>query len=330
MIESLMIQTKIQTILLIAFHYNFDKIGIIEKRVFVKKYILPFLLLVIFFTGCSKNGTDHSNIAPLTISTNAWIGYAPLYYAKEKGYLKPLNMQLIVNVSLAEAADVYLMGNADIVSTTQHEYHTIQKSVPDTVPFILLDRSDGGDMILSNKSLEMIRQAKHIYAYLEIDSINADLLQDFIRFHHLDTKHFTFINKDQAQIQNLRPDPSKTILVVTYSPYDSTLKKAGFKVLSSTRSTKELVVIDALCTHKTLLKTQKQRFNALKKVIDRAIKEIETDPKGSYALIKGYLGNLSYTDYINAFSGIRWINHPSDTLLQRIRSIGYNREYIIP
>ncbi len=296
----------------------------------MKKYILLFLLLVAFFTGCSENKTHHSHTAPLTISTNAWIGYTPLYYAKEKGYLKPLNIQLIVNVSLAEAADVYLMGNADIVSTTQHECHTIQKSVPDTVPFILLDRSDGGDMILSNRPIEAIKQAKHIYAYLEIDSINADLMQDFIRVHHLDTDRFTFINKDQAQIQNLHPDPSQTILIVTYSPYDSTLKKAGFKVLCSTRSTQELVVIDALCTHKSLLQTQKQRLHALKKVIDRSIREIESDTKGSYTLVKGYLGNLSYADYIDAFSGIKWINHPSEKLLHRIESIGYNREYIIP
>ena len=297
----------------------------------MKKYILPFLLLTAFFTGCSDNKTHHSHTAPLTISTNAWIGYTPLYYAKEKGYLKPLNMKLIVNVSLAEAADVYLMGNADIVSTTQHEYHTIQKSVPDTVPFILLDRSDGGDMVLSNKSIEAIRKSEHIYAYLEIDSINADLLQDFIRVYHLDTDRFTFINKDQAQIQNLHPDPSKTILVVTYSPYDTTLKAAGFKVLCSTRSTtQELVVIDALCTHKTLLQTQKQRLHALKKVIDRSIREIESDKRGSYALVKGYLGNLSYPDYLDAFSGIKWINHPSEKLLRRIESIGYNREYIIP
>jgi len=288
------------------------------------------LLIVSFFIGCSKSNTDHGNTAPLTISTNTWIGYAPLYYAKEKGYLKPLNIRLVINVSLAEAAEIYMMGNAEIVSTTQHEYHTIQTSAPDTVPFILLDRSNGGDMILSNQPIEVLKTAKHIDAYLEIDSINADLLQDFIRFHHLDTSRFTFINKDQAQIANLHPDPSKTVLIVTYSPYDNRLKKAGFKIVSSTRLLHELVVIDALCTHKPLLETQKQRLHALKEVIDRSIKEIKADTEGSYKLLKDYLGNISYHAYLDALSGIKWVNHPSKELLERIKALGYNKEYIIP
>ncbi|WP_295421868.1 hypothetical protein [Sulfurovum sp.] len=297
------------------------------KRVLFTKVLLLFILLL---SGCTSDRDESIYSKTLKISTNSWIGYAPLYYAKAKGYLKPLNIELIVNVSLAEAADIYLIGNADIVSATQHEYKQIKKSIPDTVPFILLDRSNGGDMILSNRSLDTIKKAKKIDAYLEIDSINADMLQDFIRQYDLNISRFNFINKDQAQIASLAPEQKKAMLIVTYAPYDVKLRKAGFSLLSSTRNTHELVVIDALCTRKTLLQRDKTRLMALKKVIDRSIKEIEADKKGSYDLVSGYLGDINSQDYLDAFKGIKWINHPDKDLLKCIEPLGYNKEYILP
>lgn len=279
--------------------------------------------------SCSSNSSKQEYKKELKISTNSWIGYTPLYYAKEKGYLDKLNIQLITNVSLAEAANVYLVGNADIVSTTQHEFHTIQKSIKDTVPIILLDRSYGGDMILSNKTLDEIKKAKSIDAYLEIDSINSDLIRDFLHFNKFDKNKFNFINKDQAQIQDLKSNNSQTTLIVTYTPYDIKLKKHGFHEIISTRFMKELVVIDALCTHKQLLKTQKSRLKQLKIIIDKSIKEIQADKQNSYKLVKQYVEGITYKEYLKAFNGIKWINHPSDKLLQRIKPMGYQQGYLI-
>ncbi len=293
------------------------------------KLFILFFSVLLTFTACSSDSTQKKFEKELKISTNAWIGYAPLFYAKEKGYLKKLNIKLILNVSLSEAADVYLVNDADMVTTTQHELHAIKKTVNDTVPIILLDRSDGGDMILSNKNLQQIKNAKKVDAYLEINSINTNLLRDFIRFHKLDINKFSFINKDQAEIQDLAPNSSKTMLIVTYSPYNVKLKKSGFLEISSTKSLQELIVIDSLCTHKKFLKTQKSRLKQLKAVIDNSIKEIQTDKKGSYKLIKRYLENISYTEYLKALDNIKWINHPSNKLLKRIKPIGYKREYLI-
>jgi NitT/TauT family transport system substrate-binding protein len=295
----------------------------------MKKNIFYLIILLITLTACSSNTQKGKDGASLKISTNSWIGYAPLFYAKEKGYLKKLNIQLVLNVSLGEAADTYLVNDADMVTTTQHELHEIQKTAKDTVPIILLDRSNGGDMILSNKSLQQIKNAKEIDAYLEINSINTNLLRDFIHFNKLNENKFHFINKDQAEIQDIKPQSTKTILIVSYSPYDVKLKKNGFHTISSTKDMKELIVIDALCTHKEFLQTKHKQLKKLKKIIDISIEKIQSDKKSSYKLIKKYLQNITYKEYLNALNGIKWINHPSSELLKRIEPIGYKREYLI-
>ena len=43
----------------------------------------------------------------IKITTSTWIGYAPLFYAKEKNWLEPLNIKLLNVVSLSE--NMYLL-----------------------------------------------------------------------------------------------------------------------------------------------------------------------------------------------------------------------------
>jgi len=290
----------------------------------MKKILLLTLFSILLFTGCSKESKKE-----LHISTNSWIGYAPLFYAKEKGYLDKINIQLLTNVSLGEAADLYDIGKAEMVTTTQHEYYSLKNSGHDITPVILFDRSYGGDMVLSNKSIDELMHAKKIVAYLEIDSINAEILKDFLKHYSIDEKKLVFINKDQSQIESLQPKGNESMLVVTYVPYNIKLEKNGFKKVASTKDMSTIIVIDSLCANADTLKNHKQRLHKLKDIIDRSIRELQADKRASYNLVKSYLGNMSYGDYIDSLSLIKWINKPSPKLLERIKPMGYDETKLI-
>jgi len=253
----------------------------------------------------------------------------PLFYAYEKGKLKKLNIQLINRTSLAEAADLYSIGKSDMVTTTQHEYNSLKNSTHDITPVILLDRSNGGDMVLSNKSIQQLKLAHKIYAYLEIDSINQELLTQFMKNNNIHTNKMVYIDKDQRQIQDLQNNTKKNMLIVTYNPYDIVLKEKGFQEIASTKDINMLLVIDALCATNKIIKTDKKRLIALKKIIDKAIKSIQKDPKSSYLLVRKHLENISYSEYVNSFQLIKWINKPSKKLLKTIEKYGYKEENII-
>ncbi|WP_457745757.1 ABC transporter substrate-binding protein [Sulfurimonas sp.] len=288
------------------------------------RHTIVLLLLLILFSSCSKE----DSLKELKISTNAWIGYAPLYYANEMGDLKKLNIKLMTNVSLAEAANLFDIGQADMVTTTQHEYHALKVDYPDIVPTILIDRSNGGDMILSNQSIKELQNAKSITAYLEINSINADLLKDFLRNNNINKEKINFINNDQSQIAHLSYTKHPTI-IVTYTPYDTLLEKQGFTEVASTQNIDSLIVIDALCIEKKLLIQERTRLQKLKKVLDRAIVNIQNNPKESHKLISKYLDEMSYSEFQNSLQTIEWINYPSKQLLKHISSLGYDEKYII-
>jgi NitT/TauT family transport system substrate-binding protein len=288
------------------------------------KIVFALLSMLLIFNACSQKPQKK-----IVISTNQWIGYAPLFYAYEKGDLDTLNMTIITSVSLAEAADLYHIGKADMVTTTQHEYNYLKNSTHDIKAVILLDRSNGGDMILSNKSLDALKKSKKIDAYLEIDSINQEILIDFLKKNAISEDKIHFINKDQRQIQNVKNDEKKDILIVTYSPYNIVLVQKGFKEVASTKDINSIIVIDALCARNEIVMHDKKRLTALKKIIDNAITAIETDPEGSYKIVSKYLSDLSYKDYIDALHLIKWINKPSKELLEYIQKYGYNKDDII-
>ncbi len=291
----------------------------------VMKKTIVWMLLALSLVSCSSQNDQKE----IKIATNAWIGYAPLFYAKEQGKLDGLGFTLIHNVSLAEAADIYSVGRADMVTTTQHEYYFLKNVTNDIVPVILLDRSNGGDMILSNKSVTELKKAKEIDAYLEVDSINAELLKEFMQKNGLKEEQMRFINKDQQKIQDVPYEPSRAIVIVTYSPYDVTLKEKGFKEVASTRDLESLVVIDALCARKEVATNQRSRLKRLKSIIDASIEEIKKDPKRSYEHVAKYLGNISYDEYLASLQLIEWINKPSKEILKRIEKLGYDEEYLI-
>jgi NitT/TauT family transport system substrate-binding protein len=119
------------------------------------------------------------------------------------------------------------------------------------------------------------------------------------------------------------------MLVVTYVPYNIKLEKSGFKKVASTKNMSTIIVIDSLCANADTLKNHQKRLHKLKAVIDRSLRELRADKRASYLLVKSYLGNISYGDYIDSLSLIKWINKPSQKLLERIKPMGYDEAALI-
>jgi NitT/TauT family transport system substrate-binding protein len=288
-------------------------------------YKLIILVITLFlFSGCDTQESQKE----IKIATNKWIGYAPLFLANERGELEKLHFHLIQNVSLAEAMEVFSIGRADIVTTTQHEYFSLKRT-NDLKPVILLDRSYGGDMILSNKTIEELQQADKIEVYLEIDSINAELFKDFAKKFSIPQKRVIFHNKDQQQIQDIANTSDKAIIIVSYSPYDIPLEEKGFHVIASTRNLDTLVVIDALCAREDIIQHYPKRLDALKRIIDEAIESIQENPKKAHEEIRTYLGDITYEEFKSSLTMIKWINHPSEKIMQVIQEMGYEEDAIL-
>ncbi|MCT7499538.1 substrate-binding domain-containing protein [Aliarcobacter cryaerophilus] len=271
------------------------------------RVILISLISIIFLTSCVNDKKDK-----LRVVTSNWIGYTPLFYAREKGLLDKLNIQLLSVVSLSESLHTYKSKHADIFLGTQYEYEEAFKRDNQVVPIMLLNKSDGGDVVMSSLTLEEIKKEdKQIDVFLELSSVNSSVFDDFITKHNIKNKNFNYVNKDQSFIAQQKEFKNPTI-VISYNPYNITLEKNGLKTLETTKDNIEILIVDAMFTTNDILIKYKDELKELKKIIDIAIDDLEKDEKAYYDLIKDYLYDTSFEEFQQSLSNIKWINKNID------------------
>ena len=275
----------------------------------MRNLILVILVVTISITGCESPKQEK-----LKIVANTWIGYSPLFYAKEKGWLDEINIKLFHVVSLGESKKLFETGNADIFTGTQYEYEQVKKQFPNLVPIHYLDRSNGGDMVMSNLPFEEIKKTdKKIKAYLEIDSVNQILLRDFANSHAISTDNIEYVNKDQSSISSLRNEGMQNpIIIITYTPYNKALEKQGFFEITNTKSSNNLNVIDAMYTKKKTFNENNEKIKSLTDLVNKAVKELEKKPEEFFRLVNPYLEYSDYNEFLEALSLIEWINSPTE------------------
>ena len=291
----------------------------------IKKFVF-LLFVVLSFSSCVEDNKK------IKITTSTWIGYAPLFYAKEKNWLEPLNIKLLNVVSLSENMYLYKAGNADAFVGTQYEYNFLLQEYKTLIPIIIFDKSNGGDMILSNLTLdELSKTNKDIDAYLEIDSVNSILLNDFIRSNNLQDKKINYINEDQSNISRLKANEiNNPTIIVTYTPYNNILEKNYFRELSSTKKSDDLLIIDGMYVKKDFYYENKETFVKLKKLVDDSIINLQNNPKEFYNTVKPYLTNISYEEFLSSLNDIIWLNKDIPTnILEKLDNSNFKTKDLI-
>jgi len=242
----------------------------------------------------------------IRISTNPWIGFTPFMYAQEKGWLEETPFKFIWLVDLSDNVRLFERGFVDGFTATQYELARFNNNREITAAF-LIDQSDGADAILSNRSLEQLRQTtEKINVYLEMGSLNQDMFTAFIRENNMDKSAFVLIDSSQKSMEILE-NSQHPLVVITYEPYVSQMKRKGLEVIASTRTLKTFHVIDALFVKKNSLEEHADDYRRLKDIFKRAQKQLHQNPREYYETIAGYLEGESYEEFIASSHGIKWI-----------------------
>ena len=276
------------------------------------------LLMLLFFVGCESKLTR-----PMVVSVNLWIGYSPLYYAEKKGWLRESNIKLVRTVSLGESLQLFKDGYADMVCGTQYEIQQMQNTQSELGSIILLDRSYGGDFVLSNRSVDELKLEQKIDVYLEVESVNSFLLEYFMNKHALKSSQMNMIDSSQALNARLSMKKDATI-IVTYDPYNIKLMKRGYKEVGSTKDS-ELLVIDALYAPSKTEKIFYKEIGRLNRLIYKSLEVLKSNPKKYFEVINSYYGYDNYTAFEEATKLIEWIYSDHTVVLNKRSEIDQSK-----
>lgn len=269
-----------------------------------KIFIASSLLFVLaFFGGCQNKSENYE----IRVSTNPWIGFTPFIYAQEKGWLKDSKFKFVWVVGLAENVTLYEKGLSHGFTATQYEYFNF-KNREYLKPYFLIDRSNGADTILSNKTIdELKRSDKKIECYFELSSVNMDIFKAFVAQYGFDEKKFELKNSDQGNMAAIKAN-ANPMLLISYEPYASSIQNNGFKKISSTKELTDIQVIDAIFLDERIVKNNEEEVKRLKEVFGKATQRLKQNPKEFYETVKGYLENQTYEQFIASLDGIEWLN----------------------
>jgi len=267
--------------------------------------LLIFLTLsMLMFGSCSSYDVKE---APLKIGVVSWVGYYPLFYASEKGWLKNSNIELIEMNSLHENLQMFTHGYVDVIFGTQYEYYLLLEKYDDIKLLKYLDKSNGGDMLLSNRTIAELQKSKHITVYLEINSVNRLVLLDFMNTYGISKNNVTLVDEVQLHINSAElAEDDGDIAIVSYVPYNYVHEKNGFSELLSTKSA-PLLVMDSMIARDGIINNHKKQIADLKIIIDHAIQIANDQPTEFYNTISNVIP-ISKNDYDNSMSSIMWIN----------------------
>ena len=252
---------------------------------------------------------------PLRISTNLWIGYSPLFYIQQKGWLKDNNIKLVNVVSLSESMEMYASGFVDAFTGTQYELKQMQNENPKLHTKILLDRSNGGDVVMGNRDIDALKKAESIDVYLEVDSVNSVLLDSFIAMHGIDRSVLHYIDKDPdaSSMLGMKSEPT---LIVTYTPYNIRLHNNGYEVLDTTKNM-QLFIMDALYIDDSTAKQYADELRTLNHLIAKALDNLKQNPKEYYLTVSPFFKYKDNHAFSNALDSVQWIYKDRSSVLMK-------------
>lgn len=286
----------------------------------MKKTVCGWIITVLLLTSCSQPKQE-----PLVISTDVWIGAAILYYAREEGWLKEADIQMLQARSINENIQFFESGASDIFTGTQHEYKREKSIRPDLIPIFIYDRSYGGDVVMANRTLEQLRRSEEkIDVYLEADSVGEELFEYLTQFEGIAKERLVRHSRTQDEISTISAAAETSPkIVITYNPHDLALKKSGFVEIASSKDDRYLV-IDAVYVSSKLYHKYPERFAQLRSALERSLRAYDTNPKAFYEKVKIYLGNPSYDEFMQMRRNIQWIdNKPSKEMQKRLEEIQF-------
>lgn len=245
----------------------------------------------------------------ISIGHTIWVGYGPLYLAKELGFFKEngveVELQVVDDSALAMAAQA--AGKLDGTATTLDEILKYRSPEFCFKAVALFDESHGGDGMVSVK---------------EINSL-ADLKGKTVAMNEGSTSQFWFsylmkkagIPLKDVEVLNMSADAAAAAFIagqvpaaVTWEPNLTMVKtKNAGKVLTDSAATPG-VIVDVLEFSCSVLKDRPQDVKGFVAALQKAVDYTKANPEKAYAIMaKGVGGYLKEPkDFADAASGVKF------------------------
>ncbi|HEY1382397.1 MAG TPA: ABC transporter substrate-binding protein [Dongiaceae bacterium] len=245
----------------------------------------------------------------ITIAHSTWVGYGPLYIARDKGFFKEngVDVDLVVMEDPKERFPTLMADRIQMIASTVDTALLYMKKPDDYKYVVAIDDSNGGDGIVADKDIKTIADLKGKQVAVNEGSVSEFYLNVLLGKAGL--------NESDLNIVNMTAGDAGTAFVskqvqaaVTWEPWLSRGKATDHGHLLVDSSTTPGLITDAIIVKTSWLKDHQKEVAAIVKSWNEAVAYYRAHPDESIAIMaKGVGGWLKDPkDFKETLPGIKF------------------------
>ena len=232
-----------------------------------------------------------------------WIGYRPLYLAKQFNYFDEHSVRLLELTSASEVLRKFRNGVIHVAALTLDEAMLLKQDGLDIKIILIMDISNGADAIVAHKDITDFNALRGKTIGVEKSAVGAYLLSRALEMAHLSaqdvhTQPIEFGEHENAFLSG------QVDAVVTFEPVRSHLLKQGaHSVFDSSRIGGEIV--DVLVVRSAYLQRYPRKIQSLVSAWFKALDDLQLRRSGAIRHLAS-LSDLGVQEYLKASEGLRF------------------------
>ena len=243
-------------------------------------------LLAALILGIGAAGAEQ-----LKIGHSTWVGYGPLFIARDKGFFKEegVEVELVNMEDVKIRAAALVAGKLDAMATTVDTVLLYLKPNVKLVYLFALDDSKGGDGIVANKDIKSIADLKGKKVAFTEGSVSQFYINVLLKKAGLSQADIEIVNMTAGDAGSAFVT-GKVDAAVTWEPWLSRGKATDHGHLLADSSTTPGLITDIITASPETVASRQDEFRALYRGWVRAVEFAKTNPDEANAIMAKGVG----------------------------------------
>jgi len=259
------------------------------------------VIVYAFISGEISENAAVRDSAPLSVGTNIWPGYEPLYLARELGYYDNNKVRLVEFASTTQVIHAFRNRVISAAALTLDEVLLLKDYGLDPKVILIFDISEGADVILARKEIPNMRALKGKKVGVENTALGAFVLMRSLQLHNMTLSDISVVSLPINEHDSAF-DKGKIDALITFEPVRSRLLAKGYHEIFTSREMPGEIV-DVLVVNKETLVSQQDQIDALLQGWFRANSYFQVNPNKAAKVMAGRQ-KISAAEVLDSYAGL--------------------------
>jgi len=238
----------------------------------------------------------------MRIGTSIWPGYELLFVAKERGYFGETSVKVVDFTSTTESSRALRNGALDAAALTLDEAIKLAQAGMDIKVILVIDYSNGADVVLARPEFAGLEDLKHKRVGLETSSIGDYVLTRALETAGMKVSDIQPVAIDISEQERAYKE-GRVDAVVTYEPVRTKLLAAGARNLfDSSKIPGE--VVDVLIARTEFLKRGEAQVKDVLTGWFRAFENLQTERENTIRIM-AKRESIAEIDFAASLEGLK-------------------------